>query len=184
MRLTRALVCFCLLLGTSCDRPRNAVPVKLPATAPAYSEEGIAAFFSPQTNCTQLIIEQIRQARSRVLVQAYSFKSEPILDALADAVRRGVVVRVIIDGDKLERKVGNHLLKRGVDLYIDSQHDKAHSKVMLIDGQTIITGSFNFTETDEAGKADNVLVISGRPGLIAAYEANFQEHLGHSKRAE
>jgi phosphatidylserine/phosphatidylglycerophosphate/cardiolipin synthase-like enzyme len=115
-------------------------------------------------------------------VQAYSFKSEPIVDALADAVRRGVVVRVIIDGDKLKRDVGNHLLQRGIDLYIDSQHDKAHSKVMLIDGETVITGSFNFTETSEEGKADNVLVISGRPKLMAAYEANFQYHLGHSMR--
>ncbi len=184
MQATRGLVCLCLLLATSCDRQRGGAPAKVPATSPAYSEEGIAVFFSPPTNCTELIIKQIGQARTRVLVQAYSFKSEPILDALAAAVRRGVAVRVIIDGDKLERKVGNHLLKRGIDLYIDSQHDKAHSKVILIDGQTVITGSFNFTETGEEGKADNVLVINGRPKLLAAYEASFQEHLGHSKRAE
>jgi phosphatidylserine/phosphatidylglycerophosphate/cardiolipin synthase-like enzyme len=172
------------MLAAGCGRADTAPSAKSPATEPAYSEEGISVYFSPQTNCTDLIIKQVRQAKTRVLVQAYSFKSEPILDALADAVRRGVAVRMIIDGDKLERKVGNHLVKRGIDLYIDSQHDKAHSKVMLIDGTTVITGSFNFTETGEEGKADNVLVITGRPKLMEAYEDSFQEHMHHSKRAE
>ncbi|MFI5377917.1 MAG: phospholipase D family protein [Tepidisphaerales bacterium] len=176
MKATRGILLLSVLLVAACDRSQNG--------AAAYSEEGISVFFSPQTNCTELIIEQIRQARTKVLVQAYSFKSEPILDALAEAVRRGVAVRVIIDGDKLDRKVGNHLVKRGIELYIDSQHDKAHSKVMLIDGKTVITGSFNFTETGEEGKADNVLVITGRPKLFEAYEKSFQEHMGHSRRVE
>ncbi len=55
---------------------------------------------------------------------------------------------------------------------------------MLIDGDTVVTGSFNFTEGDEEGKADNVLVITGKPRLAEAYEQNFQEHAAHSRKVE
>lgn len=35
----------------------------------------------------------------------------------------------------------------------------AHNKVMVIDGRTVITGSFNFTKAAEESNAENLLVI-------------------------
>ena len=43
-----------------------------------------------------------------------------------------------------------------------------------------ITGSFNFTKAAEDQNAENLLILHDRPGAIAAYEANFEHHLGHS----
>jgi phosphatidylserine/phosphatidylglycerophosphate/cardiolipin synthase-like enzyme len=37
----------------------------------------------------------------------------------------------------------------GVATYIDSQHAIAHNKIMIIDRETVITGSFNFTKAAE-----------------------------------
>jgi phosphatidylserine/phosphatidylglycerophosphate/cardiolipin synthase-like enzyme len=51
---------------------------------------------------------------------------------------------------------------------------------MLIDGRTIITGSFNFTKQAETSNAENMLVIRDKPTLYAAYEGNFRRHLDHS----
>ena len=42
---------------------------------------------------------------------------------------------------------------------IDSQHAIAHNKVMVIDAETVITGSFNFTKAAEDNNAENLLVI-------------------------
>ena len=67
-----------------------------------------------------------------------------------------------------------------IPTYLDARHPIAHNKIILIDGRTIITGSFNFTKQAERNNAENLLVIGGRPKLFAAYEANFREHLGHS----
>jgi phosphatidylserine/phosphatidylglycerophosphate/cardiolipin synthase-like enzyme len=52
---------------------------------------------------------------------------------------------------------------------------------MIIDGETVITGSFNFTSSAEEYNAENLLVIRDQ-ALAARYEANFQEHLRHSRR--
>jgi phosphatidylserine/phosphatidylglycerophosphate/cardiolipin synthase-like enzyme len=50
---------------------------------------------------------------------------------------------------------------------------------MVIDGEVVIAGSFNFTSGAEASNAENMLVI--RSAEIAAnYERNCQEHLGRS----
>jgi len=71
--------------------------------------------------------------------------------------------------------------RAGIPTLIDSAHQIAHNKIMLIDGQTIITGSFNFTKNAEENNAENLLVIRGRPDLYQAYENNFRQHYGHSQ---
>jgi phosphatidylserine/phosphatidylglycerophosphate/cardiolipin synthase-like enzyme len=52
---------------------------------------------------------------------------------------------------------------------------------MLVDGKTILTGSFNFTRAADEQNAENLLVIDGKPKLFAAYKKNFETHLKHSK---
>ena len=94
-------------------------------------------------------------------------------------------VKVILDDDKADKKSELDFLERkGIDTYLDSKHEKAHSKVILIDGQTIITGSFNFSDRREESTADNVVLIQDKPKLIEAYEANFKLHLTHSKKSD
>ena len=41
---------------------------------------------------------------------------------------------------------------------MDTQHAIAHSKVMIIDGETVITGSFNFTKAAEKNP-ENLFII-------------------------
>ena len=63
---------------------------------------------------------------------------------------------------------------------IDSEHAIAHNKVMVIDGETVITGSFNFTKAAEENNAENLLVIRDRT-LAERYTKNWQEHAQHSE---
>jgi len=51
---------------------------------------------------------------------------------------------------------------------------------MVIDGKTVLTGSFNFTKAAEDENAENLLVIQD-PALAAKYAANWQAHLRHSE---
>ena len=51
---------------------------------------------------------------------------------------------------------------------------------MVIDGGTVITGSFNFTKAAEKSNAENVLVIRDKT-LAGKYADNWREHAGHSK---
>lgn len=46
---------------------------------------------------------------------------------------------------------------QGITAYIDSMHARAHDKVMIIDKDTVITGSFNFTKAAETQNSENVM---------------------------
>src|SRR6266513_5869645 len=135
----KRLCCIVLLsLAFGCDRSSSAIDGTAP---PAASQDGISVYFSPGTDCGQLIIDKIRMAQKHVYVQAYSFTSDRIAKALNEVHKRGVEVKVILDDDKADKKSElDFLSRKGIDTYLDSKHEKAHSKVILIDGQTIITG--------------------------------------------
>ena len=101
-----------------------------------------------------------------------------------NAKRRGVDVQVILDkSQRSERYSGaTYLANEGIPVSIDSDHRIAHNKVMIIDGQTVITGSFNFTKSAESGNAENVLLILHAPELAMKYTGNWKLHLAHSRK--
>jgi phosphatidylserine/phosphatidylglycerophosphate/cardiolipin synthase-like enzyme len=134
----------------------------------------IQVYFSPHGGCTDAIVSAVNDAKKTVLVQAYSFTSAPIAKALIEAHRRGVDVRVILDKTNRTRNysVADLLLHEGVPTWIDIVHTIAHSKVIIIDGGTVITGSFNFTKAAEDHNTENLLVIHD-PGLARKYTENW-----------
>jgi hypothetical protein len=146
-----------------------------------YAPGDIACYFSPGGGCTNAIVNEIRQARQQIFVQAYSFTSVPIAQALVEARSRGVAVYIILDKSQLNEPSSgiDFVAQAGIPTLIDSSHAIAHNKVMLIDQQTIITGSFNFTTSAEQHNAENLLIIRGRPDVYQAYESNFRHHYEH-----
>lgn len=160
---------------------RTAPAAKQPAVVPS-----IQAFFSPDGGCTEAIVEQLTAAKRSIDVQAYSFTSAPIAKAIVAAHKRGIVIRVVLDKSQKTAKYtsATFLYNSGVATFIDSKHAIAHNKIIIIDGETLLTGSFNFSAAAEERNAENLLVIKGYPNLVTEYLANFEEHLEHSKPYE
>jgi phosphatidylserine/phosphatidylglycerophosphate/cardiolipin synthase-like enzyme len=142
----------------------------------------IQVYFSPQGGCTEAVVANLDKATNTVLVQAYSFTSAPIAKALVDAKKRGVKVRVILDKSQRTEKYSSadFVQRAGITTFIDAKHAIAHNKIMVIDGETILTGSFNFTKAAEEKNAENLLVIRDA-ALAAKYTANWEAHLKHSE---
>lgn len=157
------------------------VPMLLGITAIA-AEPSWQACFTPGEDCTGLIVRQLHAAQKTILVQAYSFTSEPIARELADAHRRGAEVRVILDKSNRTEKysAADFLDHAGIAVLIDSEHKIAHNKVMVIDGETVITGSFNFTKAAQLDNAENVLVVHDAE-LARHYQENWEQHGAHSE---
>jgi phosphatidylserine/phosphatidylglycerophosphate/cardiolipin synthase-like enzyme len=144
----------------------------------------IAVYFSPGGRCTDAIVDEINAALDTLDVQAYSFTSPRLASAVKAAFDRGVKVRVVLDKSQRTDRYSSatYLFNNNVPVWIDDRHAIAHNKVILIDGRTIITGSFNFTQAAERNNAENLLIIHGEPKLFTAYSENFAEHLAHSTR--
>ncbi len=141
--------------------------------------------FSPEGGCTKVVVDALDQAKSSILVQAYSFTSEPIAEALIKARQRGLKVEAILDRSQVRAKNGQvkPLVEAGVPVSIDASHSIAHNKVMVIDGATVITGSFNFSTNAAIYNAENLLIIND-PSMATQYAANWQKHRGHSEPYE
>jgi phosphatidylserine/phosphatidylglycerophosphate/cardiolipin synthase-like enzyme len=142
----------------------------------------IRVYFSPDGGCTDAILRQINQAKTEILVQAYSFTSQPIARALLQAKKRGVSILVVLDKSNLTQKYSAATFLKNMDIpvFIDDKHAIAHNKIMIIDNRVVITGSFNFTRAAETRNAENLLILEDLPDLTRAYKENFQKHLRHS----
>lgn len=168
------LLTLCLLL--------NFQPSYAAKSKPTQSEPQIEVFFSPHGGCTEAIVKTLDQAKGSVLIQAYSFTSAPIAKAVVDAHKRGVQVKVILDKSQRTEKYSSadFLAHAGIKVLIDDKHKIAHNKIMVIDSNTVITGSFNFTKAAEEGNAENLLIIRS-VDLAAKYTDNWNKHVEHSE---
>jgi phosphatidylserine/phosphatidylglycerophosphate/cardiolipin synthase-like enzyme len=108
----------------------------------------VTVCFTLGGNCTDAIVQALGDAKHTILVQAYSFTSAPIAKALLDAYTRDVQVQVILDKSQHSEKYSSadFLANQGVPVVIDVNHAIAHNKVIVIDGEIVLTGSFNFTK--------------------------------------
>ena len=142
-------------------------------------------YFSPNGGCTEAITKEIDRAKSDIFVQAYSFTSAPIAKALLNAHKRGVKVQAILDKSQKTAKYSSatFLYNAGVPTFIDARHAIAHNKIMIIDRETVITGSFNFTKAAEDKNAENLLVIKNKE-IAKAYLENWSRHKEHADKYE
>ena len=153
------------------------------AAEPPRTALPIDVFFSPKGGCTDAIIKELKNAKSSVLVQAYWFTSPSIAKALVEAHKRGVKVEVILDRSRteIENEQAEFIVQNDVPTFIDDKHTTAHNKVIIIDGNVVITGSFNFTDQSEDENAENLLVIRDK-GIADKFTANWKAHVEHSGR--
>jgi phosphatidylserine/phosphatidylglycerophosphate/cardiolipin synthase-like enzyme len=147
-----------------------------------YQPEKVQVYFSPNGNCTAAIVTAIENTKSSIFVQAYSFTSAPIAQALVNAKKRGIEIFVILDKSQKTEKYtsASFLNNNGIPVYIDSKHAIAHNKIIIIDNKTIITGSFNFSKSAEERNAENLLIIEDIQ-LAKTYLKNWNEHQKHSE---
>src|SRR5690606_748978 len=128
-------------------------------------------YFSPRGGCTDAIVKEVDAAMDEVYVLAYSFTSDPIREALERAHKRGVYVVVIADEGQFTQQYSDvwQLMDSGIITRSDGSHSIQHNKVILIDKEILITGSFNFSDAAEKSNAENLLVIKDSPELCRNY---------------
>lgn len=170
--ITKLLLCFSitttLLSCTNTDALNH--------VASNHVAQEIQVCFTPPKGCAVHIVSQINEATDTIYLQAYGFTSQNIADALINASKRGVKVHVMVDRTSIKGKGSKtHLLvENNIPLTVCKVSGIAHNKIIIIDGLTVITGSYNFTEAAEIRNAENVLIIKD-PTLAQAYITNWKK---------
>jgi phosphatidylserine/phosphatidylglycerophosphate/cardiolipin synthase-like enzyme len=140
-----------------------------------------SAHFSPNGGCEQAVASLIESAQVGVYMLAYGFTSEKIATALIERKALGLNVFVVLDkSDKTAKNSMLLALRRGnVDVSIDSKHAIAHNKVIIVDGEWVETGSFNYTQAAEHSNSENCL-IEHASDKAKLYMSNWYHHNSHS----
>jgi phosphatidylserine/phosphatidylglycerophosphate/cardiolipin synthase-like enzyme len=108
------------------------------------------------------LIKVIDEAKTEIFISIFLFKAgvkknsypDKIVEHLAQAVKRGVRVAVILENSgghdrKLDQDNGRTrdiLMRYGVEVYYDSPRKTTHTKLVVIDQRFVMLGSHNFTQ--------------------------------------
>jgi len=168
-----------LMYSSATQQSRTTITTTLYATYTTTATETVrdveAVCFSRAERCDDLLTGLIRGAKDRIYVAIYSFTSDRLAEALIEARRRGVDVRVV-----MERREANvtgseypRLLGAGVEVRLDANPGLMHHKFMVIDGEIVVTGSYNWSAAAEERNDENLVVIRDR-GVAGAFEREFE----------
>lgn len=152
------------------DMVKSLLPPGDPRPVPAPE-----AYFSPGDGCRERVVSLLGACRDRVDVCVFTITDDRITDALVEAHRRGVRVRVITDNEKA-LDLGSdidRLERAGIPVRVDHTPDHMHHKFAVFDGQRLVTGSYNWTRSASAANWENIIVL-GEPPLIARFQEVFE----------
>ncbi|MBB6309693.1 phospholipase D-like domain-containing protein [Xanthobacter tagetidis] len=137
----------------------------------ALAQTGPELHFSPSENLQQIDLGLIASARTSIDMTAFFLRDHGIADALVAAARRGVAVRLVVDGS--EAQAYDRLAPLGAGVRRKPEKPIMHLKAYVVDGAVLRTGSANFS-TGALKKQDNDLLILRDPPAVALYRAQFE----------
>jgi len=135
----------------------------------------IENYFAPEDGVADKIIARLAQAKQSIHFLAFSFTSDPIGSAMLARAKAGVSVAGVFETTGSETQFSEYgkMRKAKLDVLQDGNPYVMHHKVIIIDGRTVIFGSFNFSNNADKDNDENLLIIDD-PVLAQAFEAEFQ----------
>jgi hypothetical protein len=137
-----------------------------------FAAEPPEIHYAPVENLERFDVALLRAARSNIDLAAYVLTDRPIIDALIDAHRRGVAVRIVLDPS--ERSDLDRLREISADVRISPPGPFMHLKSYTIDSALLRSGSANLTASG-LKQQDNDLLVIRDPAAAQAFEARFAQ---------
>jgi phosphatidylserine/phosphatidylglycerophosphate/cardiolipin synthase-like enzyme len=137
--------------------------------------------FSPRGGCEQMVVALIETAKKTIRVQAYGFTSIPIANALIVKKQMGVDVQGVFDrSDRTAKNSKTGMLAAaGIPVTYDAKHPIMHVKAMVIDGEWIELGSYNYTSQAENNAED--CLEEDSPDKAKLFTEQWLLHQAHSE---
>jgi phosphatidylserine/phosphatidylglycerophosphate/cardiolipin synthase-like enzyme len=142
------------------------------------------------------IASQISTAKNEIMLASMVISSGAVLGALVDAIERGVKVSGVYDGPEMHQvmtdwekstcgtgqaklaqwnAIKNNLVEKHSTPYSENgPHDFMHNKVLVVDQQVVVTGSYNFSQ-NATHNAENIITLYD--GAIARQYEQYIEDL-------
>ena len=142
-------------------------------TSLAHAETKV--YFSPNGGCQEAVIAEIKKAHESIDVAMYAFTSKDIAQALVEAKKRQVKVRVTLDNAQIKDHYSKsrYLISKELNVKFHMGPGLLHDKFAVIDDKEVLTGSFNWTVSANKKNMENLLVIEDKE-IAKKYEKQFK----------
>lgn len=172
MKKTKFLFIAALTLTSACHRP---------LIEGAHAAPKIEVCFTPAMKCRPFIKKAIEEAKKSIYIQSYAFNCIITSQYLNKAHERGVHIEIITDYLQMHSEFSqiHYLRKVGIPILVDVIKGFQHNKIMIIDGEKVITGSYNFTGRAENWNAENIVIINDKK-IAEQYMHNWLDRKKHS----
>ena len=141
-------------------------------------------YFSPDDNVAAPFINLLSTARKSIDILAYSFTRNDMAQIILARAKDGVVVRGVFDVSQEKNNKGgeyDRFKKAGFDVRLNTNNGLMHNKVIIVDGQAVAFGSYNFSKSAEDNNDENMVIIHN-PQVAQQYLAEFERIFVRSKK--
>ncbi len=111
-----------------------------------YNNVMIENYFCPEDRCKEHVLEQLKAARQEIVFMLADITDKDVISQLQ---RTDIKVKGIIDKSE----------KEALKALPFARNSSIHHKVFIIDGKTVITGSYNPTMSGNERNDENILII-------------------------
>jgi phosphatidylserine/phosphatidylglycerophosphate/cardiolipin synthase-like enzyme len=151
--------------------------IKADTPNPEVTIDGVAIenYFSPDDGVAKHISDLLSGAKKSIYFMAYSFTNDEFGTIILDRANLGVVVKGVMDEEQVKSNQGTEydpFNQAGLDVRIDGIPGLMHHKVFIIDGNTVVLGSYNFSASAETKNDENVVIIHDE-GIARLYLEEF-----------
>jgi phosphatidylserine/phosphatidylglycerophosphate/cardiolipin synthase-like enzyme len=142
--------------------------------APSVASKSRACF-SPGDGCLSSILAELGRTQKTADICVFTITDDRITSAIVAAHQRRVAVRIITDNDK-QHDFGSdieRLRNAGIALKVDATEHHMHHKFALLDGVTLLNGSYNWTRSAATFNEEN-LIVTNDSALFASFARQFE----------
>ncbi len=131
----------------------------------------IRTAFAPDYDVARFIVNHLRQAEQSIYFMAFSFTHDGIGKIMKARFQDGLDVRGVFETRGSDSQYAEYTSMRelGMSVIKDTNKWVMHHKVIIVDSNTVITGSFNFSKNAARTNDENVLIIQGNADIAALY---------------
>lgn len=142
---------------------------------PKATDHHPRAWFGPDDPLASLLASQLEAARRSIDAAVFTITDDSITETLITAHKRGIAVRIISDDDKAGDRGSDiwRLQRAGIAVRTDHAPTWMHHKFAVIDGATLLNGSYNWTRAGARDNHENFLATAD-PTLVRHYADAFE----------
>ena len=135
----------------------------------------VFTYFSPEADTISPLVKEIQAAEQSIHFMTFAFTHDILGSAMRDRFKSGIDVRGVFEEKQVNNEYSEYKTMKaaGLPVIVDRSSGTMHHKVIVIDAETVITGSYNFSKNAEKRNNENLLIIKGNREIASAYLAEF-----------